>query len=176
LGACVAPGTGFVFLLRWFWWRINAWTEIAAMVISFALAVAFSGGLAGLHWWTPGWDASGQLVASVAITTAGWLLVTFLTRPADMATLQRFVRKIRPQGRGWNAVRKSMEVDAVTTGDGSLSAAALSWFLACVAIYAAVFGVGYLVYGQLGLGVAVLLLALAAAAGVLRLLPKVDVR
>ncbi len=176
----IGAGTGLVFILRWFWWRINAWTEIAAMVLSFALAIWLTGGLWGLEWWTPEWNASGRLVAAVAVTTVGWVTVTLLTPPAEMKTLQRFVRKIRPQGPGWGIVQDEMvrggERIEEVPGDGSLSAAALSWLLACIAIYAALFGVGYLVYGAWGAGAAALTLALACAAGVLRLFRRDGLR
>ena len=177
----VGAGTGLVFLLRWFWWRINAWSEISAMVISFGVAVWLTGGLWGLSWASPEWSSSTSLVMSVLITTVGWVTVTLLTPPADAATLESFVRKIRPQGPGWRPVRATLARDASSTGaqvdgDGSISAAALSWFLGCVAVYAALFGTGYLIYGQLGYALPVLGLALAAGMGVLRLFPKVGVR
>jgi len=174
----IGAGTGLVFLLRWFWWRINAWSELSAMVISFVVAVWLTGGLWGLTWAAPDWDSSTSLVMAVLITSVGWIAVTLLTPPADAATLERFVRKIRPQGPGWAPVRARMDGPAVGAegGDGSLSAAALSWFLGCVAVYAALFGVGYLIYGQVGIGLAVLALALASSVGVMRLFPKVGVR
>ena len=99
----IGAGTGLIFILRWFWWRINAATEIAGMVISFVVAVFFQFAweplglrpLAG-HW---------QLVASVAVTTILWLLATFLTPPTDDATLMRFYRQIRHSGPGWTRNR-----------------------------------------------------------------------
>ncbi|WP_412069414.1 sodium:solute symporter family protein [Rubrivirga sp. IMCC43871] len=171
----IGAGTGLVFLLRWFWWRINAWSEISAMVISFAVAVWLTGGLWGLSWASPDWDSSTSLVMAVLITTVGWVAVTLVTPPADRETLQRFVRKIRPQGPGWASVRASMEIGDEGAGDGSIPAAALAWFLGCVAVYAALFGTGYLIYGEYGVGIAVLALALVASIGVMRLFPHVGV-
>lgn len=172
----IGAGTGLVFLLRWFWWRINAWSEISAMVISFVVAVWLTGGLWGLTWPSPDWTSSTSLVMSVLITTVGWVAVTLATPPADAATLERFVEKIRPQGPGWAQVRAGMALGDESVGDGSLSAAALSWFLGCVAVYAALFGTGYLIYGQLGRAAVVLGLAFAAGFGVMRLFPRVGVR
>lgn len=179
----VGAGTGLVFLLRWFWWRINAWSEISAMVISFLVAVWLTGGLWGLAWWAPDWDSSTSLVMAVLITTIGWVTVTLLTPPADEETLRQFVRKIRPQGPGWARVRAQVDVapeasgdESLASGDGSLSAAALSWFLGCVAVYAALFGTGFLIYGQIGVALPVLALAGVAGVGVLRLFPRVGVR
>lgn len=182
----VGAGTGLVFLLRWFWWRINAWSEISAMVISFMVAIWLTGGLWGLSWWSPDWDSSRSLVMAVLITTIGWVTVTLLTPPASSATLQNFVRKIRPQGPGWAPVRNELRrlehepggsgtnVE-VGEGDGSLSAAALAWFLGCVAIYAALFGTGFLIYGQLSMALPVLAVSVAAGYGVMRLFPRVGV-
>ena len=103
------------------------------------------------------------------MTTVGWVGVTLVTQPADSRTLQRFYDKIRPMGKGWQRV--------VDVGDGSrdaesITAAFLAWFLGCVLVYAALFGTGYLLYGQMF--AAVVSLAISAAAGVwlFRLLPK----
>jgi len=96
----IGAGTGLIFLLRWFWWRINAWSEIAGMVISFVIAVYFQfvHGALGLPPLAP----TLQLVIGIAITTVGWLAVTFATPPTDRATLQTFYDRIRPMGPGWN--------------------------------------------------------------------------
>jgi Na+/proline symporter len=166
----IGAGTGLVFLLRWFWWRVNAWSEISAMVISFAVAVGLGLGprllgVAPLHPTT-------QLLAGVAITTVGWLAVTLATRPTDTATLRRFHERIRPPGPGWRAV-----VGRTAPQDGdSLAAAAGAWFLGCLAVYAALFGTGYVLYGQPLPGISLGAVALLAAWGVLRLLPRVGLR
>ena len=139
----IGAGTGLIFLLRWFWWRINAWSELAGMVISFLVALYFTFvhralGFAPL-------DSTVELVIGVAITTVGWLVVTFATPPTDRATLQSFYDRIRPMGPGWRA--------AVQTQPGhpgeSVSAAFLCWFLGVGVIYTALFGTGYLLYGKL---------------------------
>jgi solute:Na+ symporter, SSS family len=163
----IGAGTGLIFLLRWFWWRINAWSEIAGMAISFGIAVYFQFvhtalGFAPL-------SPTVQLVTGIAITTIGWLAVTFATPPTDRATLQAFYDRIRPMGPGWQG--------AVTTGPAtpgeSVTAAFLCWFLGCVIIYAALFGTGYLLYGKALPGIACLVAAAAAAWGLFRALPRV---
>ena len=163
----IGAGTGLIFLLRWFWWRVNAWSEIAGMVISFVIALYFQFvhtalGFAPL---TP----TVQLVTGVAITTVGWLAVTFATPPTDRATLQSFYDRIRPMGPGWGG--------AVTTRPAnpqeSVTAAFLCWFLGCVVIYAALFGNGYVLYGKPLPGIACLAIAGAAAWGLFRALPRV---
>ncbi|MED5198620.1 MAG: sodium:solute symporter family protein [Gemmatimonadota bacterium] len=172
----IGAGTGLVFLLRWFWWRINTWSEISAMVISFLVAVYFG----FLH--TPlgftKWDPSAELVVGVALTTVGWLVVTFLTPPVDTETLKDFHTRIQPLGKGWEAVvprkREPAQDGDVDTGQGGeLAAGLLSWFLGCVMVYAALFGTGFLLYGNMVWGLAGLILATVAGWGVLKLLPRV---
>ena len=182
----IGAGTGLVFILRWFWWRINAWSEISAMVLSFAVAIWLTGGLGPLAWPVPDWTASGQLVAGVLITTVGWLVVTLLTPPAARETLVAFHRKIRPLGPGWGPVVQARLAAGDTAADGtagpddepgeSLSAAALAWFLGCLAVYSALFGTGYVLYGRVGIGVGLLAVAAGGAVGILRLLPRVGLR
>jgi Na+/proline symporter len=165
----IGAGTGLIFLLRWYWWRINAWGEIAAMVISFSVAVYFefvhgAMGFAAM-------SASAKLVTGVVVTTAGWVLVTLMTPPTDDATLQSFYRKIRPLGPGWGPVAATTKVER-EAGDESLTAAFLAWFLGCIAVYAALFGVGYVLYGSLALGSACLAVAAVGAWRLARLLPR----
>ncbi|MGB5302365.1 MAG: sodium:solute symporter family protein, partial [Gemmatimonadota bacterium] len=122
----IGAGTGMIFLLRWFWWRINAWSEISAMVISFAVALWFQFGHEAVG--LPAFHPSLQLVIGVALTTAVWLGVTFATAPTDTATLQDFYDRIRPFGRGWARV---VQVDD-TPARGSVTAALTCWLLGCV--------------------------------------------
>jgi Na+/proline symporter len=150
----IGAGTGLIFLTRWFWWRISAWSELAAMVISFVVAAYFQFvhaalGLAPL-------STSAQLVTGVAITTTGWLIVTWLTPPTDRATLQ--ARTSPPRG------------------NESLSAAFLCWFLGCVVVYAALFGTGFLIYGRIAPGITCLAMLVAAGYGLFRALPSVGAR
>jgi len=163
----IGAGTGLVFLLRWFWWRINAWSEISAMVISFLVAVYFQfvHTRLGFH----AWDPSLTLVVGVAITTVGWLITTFLTQPADEATLRAFHAKIRPIGNGWRAVVGDHGQDKAE----SISAPLLGWFLGCVLVYGALFGTGMLLYGRIAAGTVAITVATAAAIGIFRLLPQI---
>ena len=171
----IGAGTGLVFLLRWFWWRINTWSEISAMVISFLVAIyfAFFHTRLGFEAWSP----SATLVVGVAITTVGWLTVTFLTPPVDTETLKAFYGDIRPLGRGWNAVVGDAEALGDTSegggGDGELAAGLLSWFLGCTMVYGALFGTGFLLYGELVPGVMAMTVSVLSGWGVFKLLPKV---
>jgi len=179
----IGAGTGLIFLLRWYWWRINVWGEVAAMVISFSVAVYFE--VFHLPFGFAELGASAQLVIGVVITTAGWVLVTFLTPPTDEDTLRAFYLKIRPLGSGWRPVVESIRRSgAAATGElaaegvsgdvgESLTAAFLAWFLGCVTVYAALFGTGYLLYGEFVPGIVCLLLFVAAAGWLARVLPRV---
>jgi Na+/proline symporter len=169
----IGAGTGLVFLLRWFWWRINTWSEISAMVISFVVALYFGFVHTGLGF--EKWNSSAELVAGVAVTTVGWLLVTYLTPPVDTGTLRDFHAKIQPLGRGWDAVVPRVEAKASGLGDsgGEFAAGLLAWFLGCVMVYGALFGTGFLLYGNVFWGGLSLVVAAFAGRAVLKLLPKV---
>ena len=163
----IGAGTGLVFLLRWFWYRVNVWSELAGMTISFGVAIyfAFVHGRLGLEPLT-GWQ---QLVVGVAVTTLGWLAVTIVTPPVDGPTLQRFYDKIRPLGRGWRHV---VDTSADRPDDGSVTASFLAWFLGCVLVYGALFGTGYALYGQPVAATLALAISAAASAWLFRLLPR----
>ncbi|MYE93333.1 MAG: hypothetical protein F4238_08210 [Gemmatimonadetes bacterium] len=163
----IGAGTGLIFLLRWFWYRVNVWSELSGMTISFLVAIYFAW-VHGALGFAPltGWQ---QLVIGVAITTVGWLAVTFVTPPAPRETLQRFYDRIQPLGKGW---RRVVDVGTGPRDAETITAAFLAWFLGCVLVYAALFATGYLLYGQALAGV--LALAVSAGAGVwlFRLLPR----
>ncbi|HSG81572.1 MAG TPA: sodium:solute symporter family protein [Gemmatimonadota bacterium] len=162
----VGAGTGLIFLLRWFWWRISAWSELSAMLISFLVAIYFEVvhvalGLPALH-------PSLKLVLGVALTTVVWLAVTFLTPPTDRVTLQTFYDRIRPFNTGWRAA-----VETQPGAGGSFSAAILCWFLGCLVVYSALFGTGLLLYGNIAYGISALGVATIAATGLFGTLPRV---
>lgn len=155
----VGAGTGLIFILRWFWWRINAASEITAMVVSFIVAIYFrffhaKTSLPPLEDWI-------QLLLTIGITTAAWLMVTYLTRPVDQKTLLNFYRHIRPGGPGWTRISALVEQE-----DPSLAKAwqvpqgILCMVLGCTAIYAALFATGYIIYGRYTLGIALGALAI----------------
>jgi Na+/proline symporter len=164
----VGAGTGLIYLLRWFWWRVSAWSEISGMALSFLVAIYFQFihprlGFAPM-------PATTSLVLGVLVTTVGWLVVTFLTPPTDRATLQTFYDRIHPLGRGWSKV---VRVDR-PAGE-NVTAAFLCWFLGCVVVYGALFGTGTLLYGRTGVGLLYSGIALGAGAWLLKLLPQVGV-
>ena len=168
----IGAGTGLVFLLRWFWWRINAWSELAAMVISFLVAVYFQFvhvRVLGLEAWNP----SLQLVVGVVVTTVGWLAVTFSTAPAAPETLRSFFEKIPPMGPGWDGA--GLELRRDPDGDGA-TAAFLAWFLGCTAVYGALFGIGYALYGEGTTAAICLAVSAVGTYFLMRTLPRVGLR
>ncbi|NNM06624.1 MAG: Na+:solute symporter [Gemmatimonadetes bacterium] len=168
----IGAGTGLVFLLRWFWWRINAWSEVAAMLVSFLVALYFQFVHTTLGF--PALDPSLQLIVGVALTSVGWLAVTFLTTPASEETLRTYYSAIRPYGAGG---RRILHLGPNDPGPepGGVAAGFLGWFLGVAAIYGALFGIGFILYGNVGLGIGCLILAGSAMAGLFRVLPKVGI-
>jgi Na+/proline symporter len=161
----IGAGTGLIYLLRWFWWRINAWSEVSAMAVSFVVSVTFFV-LAKLGHPAP---STRVLLVTVAITTAAWLLVTFLTPAVDTATLDRFYAKVRPPGAGWGDVARR---SGLGPSPDSPAASLGGWVLALCAIYGALFGTGSFVYGNLVAGSIWAGVALLAAAGLVFLVRK----
>ena len=164
----IGAGTGLIFLLRWFWYRVNVWSELAGMTISFLVALYFAWGHAKLGF--EPLPTSMKLVIGVAVTTVVWVGVTLVTPPASRETLQAFYDRIQPMGKGWGRV--------VRVGDGSrdrgtITASFLAWFLGCVLVYAALFGTGYLLYGQFLWALLALGVAAAASVWLFRLLPRI---
>jgi len=153
----IGAGTGLLYLLRWFWWRINAWSEIAAMASSFVLAV----GLLVLERNGVTIPSHLSLIVTVAVTTAVWLAATFLTQPTDAATLRRFYTLARPSGPGWTGVRRACG-DLAPSED--LHAAFVGWAASCVFVYSALFGVGLLLMGRTSQAVIATVLLVASGA------------
>ncbi|HJQ21890.1 MAG TPA: sodium:solute symporter family protein [Gemmatimonadaceae bacterium] len=160
----IGAGTGLLYLLRWFWWRINAWSEVAAMVSSFVIAVAFFvAQRAGLN--IPSHIA---LLIAVAATTVVWVGVTLITAPTDRATLVSFYSLVRPAGPGWRRIRTA---DLLPSPD-SLSACLLAWVLGCTFVYAALFGSGSFLYGRTTQTLVWLALFVVSGIGLARVLPS----
>ncbi len=159
-------GSGLIFLLRWFWWRVNAWSEISGMAASASVALWFP--LFHERVGFPALDPAVSLLLGVGATTAVWLLVTFLTRPTDTATLQRFYDRIRPFAPGWRRA-----VQTQPDAPGSLAAGLAAWGLGCVTVYAVLFGTGMALYGRPAAALGFGLVAIAAAVGLFRTLPRV---
>lgn len=143
----IGAGTGLIFILRWFWWRINAYSEIAAMVISFLIAAFFE------FVYTGGMEDWQKLVTGVGITTVVWLAVALMTPPDSYERLISFYKLIKPHPFGWRPIIN----EAITKGDlkeeeiveGQLAKEILLMFLAVIMVYAFLFGTGYFLYGNM---------------------------
>ena len=162
-------GTGLIFILRWFWWRINAWSEIAAMfssgiisiIINFTSVGVFLFGSKLVVGVLPDWS---RFPIVVLITTFIWVLVTFLTQPESKEVLRNFYQKIQPGGPGWSKViedAKSDNIDIVNDKEGwSVPSGILAMLLGCVFIYSCLFATGYWIYGETTLAISITATAL----------------
>ena len=160
----IGAGTGLLYLLRWFWWRINAWAEIAAMAGSFILALIFSFARQnGLDWST-----STTLLCSIGATTVLWVLVAFLSPATDAATLRRFYTSVRPAGPGWKRVRAETGLAA---SPDNLPTGILAALLGAVSVWAILFATGAYLYGQGGRAVWLAALAVVTGLGCYRFFP-----
>jgi SSS family solute:Na+ symporter len=156
-------GTGTVLLLRWYWWRINAWSEVSAMVSAFVVSV-FLQAVVGLDGDRP-IDFAWIMLITVGITTVVWLAVTFLTHPEPEATLVAFYRRTRPARRGWGPIAaRAPDVRASSDGLANL----MDWIAGCVLIYGVLFGVGKLLLHETLPGIALLGLAVLAGGVIYR--------
>lgn len=133
----IGAGTGLIFILRWFWWRINAWSEITAMTVSFVIALVFE--FSDLNI-LPG---EFKLIVGIVITTFAWLLVTFLTPPTEDSILRDFCQKIKPYPYGWKTY-----INETTFSTTSLGKDISKMIVGTFGIYAVLFGTGYLLYGN----------------------------
>jgi Na+/proline symporter len=160
----LGAGTGLVYILRWYWWRVNAWSEVAAMAS--ALVVSVSLRAAGAR--VPALDPARPegfaltLIVTTAVTTAVWIAVTMATRPEPRETLETFYRKTRPAGPGWRPIA---EATGVLPPKGEIARNAAFWILGIALVYAIMFGTGALIFGERGR--ALLWGALAGVSGLL---------
>jgi SSS family solute:Na+ symporter len=155
----LGAGTGAVYILRWFWWRVNAWSEITAMLVAAFVAVVLS----RVHF--TGNDAvvfAKSTLITAGITTLAWIVATFVTRPEPDSTLLAFYRRVHPTVHGWHRIaRLAPEMPQVR----DMSANAFDTVMGCILVYGALFGIGKLVFGEWITGA--LLLVAAVIAGLL---------
>jgi len=159
----IGAGTGLLYLVRWFWWRVNAWCEVVAMVSSLIVSV----GLALMAKNGVGLSSHAALVVTVIATTICWVATAYLAPPTDASVLRAFYLKVRPGGPGWAPVRAAIGPEADRVAGDPLPLALLGWALGCTMVWAALFTIGQYLYGHtglaLGLGAVAVLSALALA-------------
>jgi Na+/proline symporter len=145
----IGAGTGLLYLLRWFWWRINAWTEVVAMLSSFAISVVFFVMRKSGH----GLPFANTVLISVAFTTVCWLIAAFTAPPDSEERLIAFYRKVHPSGPGWRRIREAAgitEAEAALHSD-HMGRAALGWVSGCTVIWSSLFAIGNFLYGRTSL-------------------------
>ena len=162
----LGAGTGLVLILRWYWWRINAWSEISAMIASLVVSVIalqtipprFEKGDPRIDAWV--------MLVTVAVSTVVWLSVTFLTSPEPAHILESFYQRVRPGGPGWATVSTRLGYGREAIPGGRL--AWVNWIAGIVAVYGTLFGIGKLVFGEVLAGIVLVVIALAAFAWIAR--------
>ena len=156
-------GTGTVLLLRWYWWRINAWSEVSAMIVAAVVSLTLQ---TVWHWNS---DDPTQfawlMLTTVAFTTVGWVLTTLMTKPEPIDTLVAFYRRVRPAGPGWEPV---IAVAGVPRSTESMARGIGAWVLGCILIYSLLFGIGCLILGPRLLGVGLIVAAVVAGGLIFR--------
>lgn len=174
-------GTGLIFILRWFWWRINAWSEITAMVVSGLVSLLLTiptikASLFGEEGSMPGWA---EFPFVVAVTTTCWLLATFLTPSEKDSVLRSFYKKTQPGGPGWAKIRETAKKegeDIDNTSEGwSVPSGIVAMLLGCMMIYSTMFSTGYFIYGEYHLAFPLLGLALVSAFLLIKIWKKIKV-
>ncbi len=147
----VGAGTGLLYLLRWFWWRITAWCEIVAMISSFGISVVFI----VLHRFGMSWGTHLELLATVVFTTVCWIATAYLGPRTDRHTLVQFYKKVHPFGPGWGSIRQ--EAGPIVSADAdNVPMAMIGWLAGVAVVWSGLFTVGNVLYGRTGYAVALL--------------------
>ncbi len=143
----IGAGTGLLYLVRWFWWRVNAWCEIVAMTSSLAISIAFlilrkQGVLVSTH---------AALLWTVAVTSICWIAAAYFAPATDRSVLASFYRKVRPFGPGWAPIRRDLGLPDRDLADaGQIPLALVGWVSGCTTIWSSLFMTGSLLYGRSG--------------------------
>ena len=173
----IGAGTGLLFILRWFWWRINPFSELTAMVVSFVIAVYFQ--LLHPHTGLPAISTHIQLVTGVFITTIWWITVTLFTKPTSKNTLRSFYRLVKPGGPGWKKVIEQARIDNDPLEDDEkgwdVPTGIVCMVLGCFAVYSALFATGNWIYGKHLLASVLTLIAVIATVLLVKMWSKLRV-
>jgi solute:Na+ symporter, SSS family len=174
----IGAGAGLVFMLRWFWWRVNAWSEIAAMSASAAVSLFLQSRWASrvvevFRRFDPalpsgpldGADPHGfawLMIVTTAATTLTWLVATFATSPEPREKLVEFYLKVQPSSFGWQPIAQATGTQSAQ----KLKVGLVHWLLGCVMLYSALFGVGNIVFHRYGSGLLLLVVAAASISAI----------
>ena len=162
----IGAGTGLIFILRWFWYRVNVYSELTAMIVSFIVALAF-------EFIIPNnFSVEEKLIIGVTITTISWLIVTLITPPSNMETLQNFYKKIQPGGPGWKKVIEESESKGITiTGKKEkwdVPSGILCMLFGSISVYSILFGIGYILYSQTTTGIIFLIISVLSVIALMK--------
>lgn len=173
-------GTGLIFILRWFWWRINAWSEITAMFASGIVSLVFAVPSVDKYLFDasegimPGWA---KFLLVVAITSAVWIISTFITKPENKDVLRSFYKRTQPGGPGWSKIISEAKQDGVqivdANGGWSVPSGILAMLLGCLLIYSCMFATGYFIYGDHQYAMSLTAMAIASAVLLIRVWGKI---
>ena len=162
----IGAGTGLIYLLRWFWWRINAWSEIAAMASSLSVAVYFF--IRGKMGQPVPQHIS--LLVTIAFTTVVWLVVTYLTKPVSREKLISFYQLVKPAGPGWTKIRQEAGLD---NSPDSLTLSFAGWVAGCLFVYSALFGTGAYIYSRWPLAIFWTVLFVVSTFSLIKIIGKI---
>ena len=156
----IGAGTGLIFILRWFWYRVNVYSELTAMIVSFLVAIMF-------EFIIPNnFSVEEKLIIGVTITTISWLIVTLITPPSSIETLQNFYKKIQPGGPGWKKVIEESEAKGINiTGKKEkwdVPSGILCMLFGSISVYSILFGIGYLLYSKTTTGIIFMLISVVS--------------
>ncbi|GAA3510374.1 Na+:solute symporter [Aquimarina addita] len=183
-------GTGLIFILRWFWWRINAWSEITAMFSSGIISILFSFTSVGTYFFDHTDTVTGNLVSGVLpawskfpivvlITTVVWLVATFVTKREKKEVLFKFYKKIQPGGPGWNKVIEEAKEEnqhiVTDTAKWSVPNGIIAMLLGCLFIYGCMFATGYWIYGYYDKAIPITVMTIVAGGLLIKLWSKIKV-
>ena len=162
----IGAGTGLIFILRWFWYRVNVYSELTAMIVSFIVALAF-------EFIIPNnFSVEEKLIIGVTITTISWLFVTMITPPSNMETLQNFYKKIQPGGPGWKKVIEESESKGITISGKKekwdVPSGILCMLFGSISVYSILFGIGYILYSQTTTGIIFLIISVLSVIALMK--------
>jgi Na+/proline symporter len=164
----VGAGTGLLYILRWFWWRINAWCEVVAMVSSFLISLGFwIADRQGFHL-----ASSSKLIVTILFTTLCWVVAAYVAPATDHETLRAFYRKVKPFGPGWRRFREAEGLMAEPTTGENIPLALVGWVSGCATIWSSLFAVGNLLYGRTGYALVCLAVFALAAFVLIRVVSR----
>ena len=170
----MGAGSGLLFILRWFWWRINAWSEITAMFVSFVTAMYFK----LIHpIWFESLASSQEYLIVVFVTTVAWVSVAYLAKPESDEVLFRFFKLIHPHGKGWDRIKakaavQGIDLEDTKEGKGSIGAGVLAMFFASLMVYGLLLGMGKYIYGDYLIAIALFGVAVVMAVLIYKMWPK----